>query len=355
MYLEIREKNSTYYGVIRSSYREGGRGHHLNHGTLWDMPLQTLKMIQLALADKAIPKDKKSKTLSSKEYGASHAFLTLIHQTGLDKMIYSRPNEQWVKDIQAMIIGRLVYAGSKLHLSNTYKDSALWELCGVEGKADVEAHCYLPMDRLLERQKAIQKQLVKKHLSKGTLIMYDITSSYMEGDYAHSEIVMNGYNRDLKKWHEQICIGLLCNEDGCPVVVEVFPGNTQDADTVMQKLHELRQVYGVEDILFVGDRGMITPINYKKISGKKSAYVVTALTHRQIKELLNRRVIQLGLFDENNIVEIVDPQSPEKRYCLCRNEGVSLKERKTRRGILTKIEKNLNKISAVKKDANRKK
>jgi len=160
---------------------------------------------------------------------------------------------------------------------------------------------------------------------------------------------MNGYNRDLKKWHEQICIGLLCNEDGCPVVVEVFPGNTQDADTVMQKLHELRQVYGVEDILFVGDRGMNTPINYKKISGKKLAYVVTALTHRQIKELLNRRVIQLGLFDENNIVEIVDPQSPEKRYCLCRNEGVSLKERKTRRGILTKIEKNLNKISAVKK------
>jgi hypothetical protein len=228
------------------------------------MPLQTLKMIQLALADKAIPKDKKSKTLSSKEYGASHAFLTLIHQTGLDKMIYSRPNEQWVKDIQAMIIGRLVYAGSKLHLSNTYKDSALWELCGVEGKADVEAHCYLPMDRLLERQKAIQKQLVKKHLSKGTLIMYDITSSYMEGDYAHSEIVMNGYNRDLKKGHEQICIGLLCNEDGCPVVVEVFPGNTQDADTVMQKLHELRQVYGVEDILFVGDRGMITPIQLQK-------------------------------------------------------------------------------------------
>jgi transposase len=205
------------------------------------------------------------------------------------------------------------------------------------------------MDRLLERQKTIQRQLVKKHLTKGTLIMYDITSSYMEGEYAHSNIVDNGYNRDQKRGHEQIVIGLLCNEDGCPVAVEVFPGNTRDASTVMGKLSELRNEYGVEDILFVGDRGMVTPMNYEKISSEKSAYVVTALTHRQITDLLNRGVIQLGLFDKQNIVEIADPQSPQKRYCLCHNGSVAEKERKTRRGILKVIETKLNKIAQAKR------
>ena len=306
-------------------------------------------MIKLALANKAVPKDEKSKTILSKEYGASYALLRLIHDIGLDKMIYSRTSEQWVKDVQAMIIGRIVYAGSKLKLSNLHKSTALWELCGVLGKVDVDEHCYQPMDRLLERQKAIQKQLVKKHLVNGTLIMYDITSSYMEGEYVNSEIVADGYNRDLKKGHEQICIGLICNEEGCPVIVEVFPGNTQDAQTVIGKINELKKEYSINDILFVGDRGMVTPLNYEEISSKKSALVLTALTHRQIKELLARKVIQLGLFDENNIVEVIDPEAKEKRYCLCRNPNIAIKERKTRREILSKIGKKLDKISAVKK------
>ncbi len=350
MFLEIRKSKSTYYGVIRSSYRKDGKVHHRNHGTLWDMPLQTLKMLQMSLAGEAVPKGGNSTTVSSKEYGGSYAFLSIIRQTGLDKMIYSRVGEQWVKDVLAMIIGRLVYAGSKLYLSNTNNDSALWELCGIRGEVDVEKHCYLPMDRLLERQKAIQKQLVRHHLtSKGTLIMYDITSSYMEGEYAHSDIVEYGYNRDQKKGHEQICIGLLCNAEGCPLSVEVFSGNTRDASTVIEKLHEIKQEYGVEEILFVGDRGMITPINYNTISGEKSAYVVTALTHRQIKDLLNRHVIQLGLFDKQDIVEIIDPLSPNKRYCLCCNENVAIKERKTRRGILSVIEIKLNKIASAKR------
>jgi transposase len=349
MFLEIRKSKSVYYGVLRSSYRKDGKVYHRNHGTLWDMPLETLQMLKLTLAGDAIPKNKESNTVSSKEYGASYTFLSIARQTGLDKMIYSRTTEQWVHDVLAMVTGRLVYAGSKLYLSNTYKDSALWELCGIKTEVDVEKHCYLPMDRLLERQKSIQRQLVSKHLTKGILIMYDITSSYMEGEYAHSNIVYRGYNRDQKKGHEQIVIGLLCNEEGCPVAIEVFPGNTTDASTVMEKLNEIKQEYGVEDILFVGDRGMITPMNYEKISTQKSAYVVTALTHRQMTDLLNRKVIQLGLFDNKDVVEIIDPESPQKRYCLCRNESVGEKETKIRREILKVIETKLNKICAIKK------
>ncbi len=126
------------------------------------------------------------------------------------------------------------------------------------------------MDKLLDRQKAIQKHLVKKHLQEGTLIMYDITSSYLEGEYENSKLVSFGYNRDNKKGHEQICIGLICNEEGWPVAVEVFPGITTDYKTVINKIKELKETYGIEDILFVGDRGMITPTNYENISKKIS-------------------------------------------------------------------------------------
>jgi transposase len=157
-----------------------------------------------------------------------------------------------------MIVGRIVHQGSKLALSQTTTHSALWSLCGSVGPIDVNEHCYAPMDRLLERQNAIQKHLAAKHLTNGTLVLYDITSSYFEGRYANSDLVEFGYNRDHKHGHEQVVIGLITTPDGCPVCVEVFPGNTQDAGTVIEKITELRLRYGIKDIVFVGDRGMVT-------------------------------------------------------------------------------------------------
>ena len=125
--------------------------------------------------------------LTSKEYGASYALLELAKELGLDRALYSR-KEAWVKDCLAMIVGRIIYAGSKLALSNQWKNTALWELSGVEGKVDVDQHCYLPMDRLLERQSAIQRTLAARHLQDGHLVLYDITSSYFEGAYTQSAV-----------------------------------------------------------------------------------------------------------------------------------------------------------------------
>src|SRR6202040_3221221 len=146
--------------------------------------------------------------LASKEYGASYALLELAKELGLDRALYSR-KEAWVQDCLAMIVGRIVYAGSKLALSNQWKNTALWELSGVEGKVDVDLHCYLPMDRLLERKSAIQRTLAARHLQDGHLVLYDITSSYFEGAYTQSDIVTFGYNRDGKRGHEQMVIALL--------------------------------------------------------------------------------------------------------------------------------------------------
>jgi transposase len=282
--------------------------------------------------------------IGSKEYGASYALLELAKQLELDRALYSR-KEAWVGDCLAMIVGRLVYAGSKLALSNQWKNTALWQLCGTEGKVDVEEHCYRPMDRLLERQSAIQRTLASRHLKEGHLVLYDITSSYFEGAYPQSDIVTFGYNRDSKRGHEQMVIALLCSSEGCPVGVEVFAGNTQDASTVPEKIAQLQQAYGLKEIIFVGDRGMITHAVAQKIKGAEGLYTISALTHRQIVELLERKVVSPELFDERQIVEVLDPQDPKRRYCLCRNPQTAGQEAATRESLLKRAGAQLDKIT----------
>ncbi|MCF7734650.1 MAG: IS1634 family transposase [Akkermansiaceae bacterium] len=290
------------------------------------------------------------RTTDSLEYGASAALLRLAKDIGLDKALYSRPHEPWVRDCLAMIVGRLIYQGSKLALSQCTTYSALWSLCGSEGPIDVNEHCYAPMDRLLERQHAIEKHLTAKHLTNGTLILYDITSSYFEGEYAGSEIVEFGYNRDHKHGHEQIVIGLVTTAEGCPVCVEVFPGNTQDASTVIDKIRELRTRHGVDDFVFVGDRGMITASNEAKLGTLPEGdgiQIISALTHLEIVQMLQRTGHEPELFDQNQIVEITDPDAPARRYCLCRNPHTAGRETTTRRELLERTRLELTRIAAT--------
>jgi transposase len=351
LHLEIQRHGAHYYGLIRASFREQGKVKHTTHGRLTGMPLGQLKVVQAALRGEVVPRGacEAHQITASKEYGASRAVLHVAKELGLDKALYSRPAELWVQACLAMIVGRVVYAGSKLSLSNRWKDTSLWELCGVQGSVDVEEYCYKPMDRLLQRQAAIQRQLAKKHLQNGSLVLYDITSSYVEGTYQDSEIVTFGYNRDGKRGHEQMVIGLLCSPEGCPVGVEVFSGNTQDATTVIKKIEEVQNIYGIEELIFVGDRGMVTRANYEKVKTIQGLKTISALTHRQIVELLKRKVIQVSLFDEQDIVEVVDPDTPQRRYCLCRNPQTAHRETKTRRALLEATRQALDKIAQAKR------
>jgi transposase len=314
------------------------------------MDLSELKLIQAAFRGDVMPKESAEglRTSESKEYGASQAVLALARELGLDRAIYSR-REDWVADSLAMIVGRVVHAGSKLALSQQWKNSALWELCGTDGPVDVDIHCYAAMDRLLARQKAIERTLAQRHLKEGHLVLYDITSSYFEGAYADSELVLFGYNRDGKRRHEQMVIALVCNEEGCPVGVEVFPGNTQDAATVPAKIAQIREAYGVKKIVFVGDRGMITQANAEKVRGLDGLNTISALTHRQIVDLLVRKVITPELFDERRIVEVVDPDDPGRRYELCRNPLTAQRETTTRQSLLDVTHQALDKIANAKR------
>jgi transposase len=243
----------------------------------------------------------------------------------------------------------LVYAGSKLALCNHHPNTCLWELCGIDDAPNVEANCYEPMDRLLQRQKAIQKTLAGRHLRNGQVILYAITSVYFEGDYKDSELVAFGYNRDGKKSREQIVVGLICNDQGCPVGVDVYAGNTKDETTVVDKVQEIKQDYGIEKLIFVGDRGMVTRSNIDALKDEKDLQTIGALTHGEMMTLLKNKVITLDLFDERAIHEVSDPDDPTRRYCLCRNPQTAVRESQTRQRLLDLTTKSLAEIAAYKR------
>jgi transposase len=188
----------------------------------------------------------------------------------------------------------------------------------------------------------IQKKLARKHLADGTLVLYDITSSYMEGKYSDSDIVAFGYNRDQKRGHEQIVISLLCAKDGCPVAVEVLKGNTKDETTVLDRINRIKEHYGIEKGIFVGDRGMVTQAKYEQLD-HELVKVITALSHHSIRKLCEKEIVQLSMFDESSIVEVIDGKV---RYCLCKNPNTAAKEAATRQALLERTRSELDKIVA---------
>ena len=340
-HLEIQKHRKNPYGLLRNSYRVNGKTRHDTICRFTGLSLEQLYAMQAAIQGKTVAKED-FKITASREYGASFACVELIKALGLHKAIFSRPAEEWVRACIAMIVGRLVYAGSKLFLSNCVSYSALWEICGIDGNVDVNTHCYAAMDKLFERQDTIQKNLAKKHLQNGTIVLYDITSCYVEDEYEDSNLVDFGYNRDRKRGHEQIVISLLCAKDGCPVAVDVLRGNTKDETTVLDKIEELKKSYGLEKIIFVGDRGMVKQVNYEQMN-HEAVKVISALSHATIKSLCEKEIIQLGLFDEKNTIEVIDGNM---RYCLCKNPDMAKKEAATRQALLKKTTDELDKIVA---------
>lgn len=352
MFLEIhtdrRRKKAYAYGLFRETFRQNGRVRHRTRGRVTGLSPQQLVSLR-DFVRHGCPRSGEvaCEVLASKEWGASHAVLATAQALGLPKLIYSR-SEAWVKYGLAMIVGRVVYQGSKLSLTNLWKDTALWSLCGLgKDRPDVN-ECYEAMDRLLERQPAIQKALAKRHLKNGCLVLYDVTSSYFEGEYRGSELVDFGYNRDGKKKHRQIVMGLMTDGRGCPVGVSVYRGNTADQTTLADRVKELKETYGLGEVILAGDRGMLTTARLSDLTeaGMRS---VTALTHPQILKLVQRNVIDASLFDEQNIAEIIEPDDPSVRYLLCRNPLTAEKERRTRQVLIAKSREGLEKLSRSRK------
>jgi len=352
LYLEIQTSRKSPVGLLRTTFwdKKNKKACHTQHGRITGCTLEQLQMLQHSFRGGVVPSDDPQafKVAASREFGASHMVLSLARELGLHRMLYSR-SAPWTDCIMAMITGRVVYQGSKLGLCNQWQNTCLWDLGGIKGKPDVDKHCYAPLDRLLERQQAIQKKLAKKHLKDGVMVLYDITSTYFEGEYEDSELVAYGYNRDRKKGFEQVVVGLITNEEGCPVGCEVFKGNTNDSSTVMDKMDEIRKLFGLERFIFVGDRGMVTQGRFEDIRKLGNINTISALTHGQLRELLKRKVFVPDLFDEKNIVEIIDPDDNELRYCLCKNPVTQQNETATRMRLLELTKSALKNIASYKK------
>ena len=344
MYIESIKKqqgSKIYHSVLlRESYRdENGKVKHRTIANLSKIPAEHILQLKMSIKGRkgCIELDDLQNG-STREYGASYVLKELAGQIGLDKMI-SSTKSQWSEDVMAMIIGRILYQGSKLSLVNQYMDTALWELAGHESgiRPDVEKHCYKAMDELSGRKNRIERKLANKHLQDGCVVLYDITNTWFEGEYENSQKIVYGKGKGGKVGYKQIALGLLTDKHGCPVGVEIFKGNAADQATVLEQVKKLSTKYGLKQVIFTGDRGMLTAKRVDEIN-ETDFKVITALTHCEMKTLLEKEGLQKDLFDEKNITEVIDADG-KTRYALCKNESEAEKERNTRNSMIERVKK----------------
>jgi transposase len=336
--------------LIRESYRVDGKVKNKTVANISHLPSPLIENIRqflsgatgdFSVADLSIGR--------TYEYGASFSLKSLATQIGLDKAIFSTKT-QWREDVMAMICGRIMYQGSKLSLINTFNDSALWELAGHSfgERPDVKKHCYEPMDELLKRKKRIERKFAKDKLTSGCIVLYDMTNTWLEGEFSNSNLVSYGKPKGGKKGYKQIALGLLTNDEGCPVSVEIFKGSTSDQTTVLDQVKKISDEYGITNAVFVGDRGMVTQKRIDELR-ETDFKIITALTHGELIRLIENEKLQMELFDQTHITEIIDSSDNETRYMLCKNDHEMKKERVTRQKMIEKVTDLLTAKAAVKR------
>ncbi len=350
MYIErVPNRNSPPAVLLRESYREGSKVRKRTLANLSKLPDTAVDGLQVLLkggaAIESLPEA--FKIIRSRPHGHVAAVLGSLKNLGLHQLI-NEENTRERRLVLAMIVARIIDPRSKLATARGLSDetcfSSLGEMLGLVG-AD-EDELYEAMDWLLKRQETIEKSLAAKHLESGTLVLYDVSSSYFEGKTC--PLAQYGYNRDGKKGKLQIVFGLLCNSIGCPIAVEVFKGNTSDTTTLTNQIEKVRTRFGIQQVVWVGDRGMITSTRIQQdLKKQQNIDWISALRSTQIRSLVETESIQLSLFDEQNIAEISSPDYPQERLIACRNPILAADRASTREELLKATEKELDKIVAA--------
>ena len=330
--------------LIRETFRVVKTVHHRTLANISKLPEKQINQIKFFFGKNHSKTEIDTFNFSqfqisaSKEFGASYVVLKVLKGLGLNSMIFSRGTE-WRENVLAMICGQIVFQGSKLSLVNRYRDTKLWELCGhpPEQRPDVDRHCYAALDELLKRQGRIQNKLAKKHLVEGCLVLYDLSSSYLVGEYEDSDLAEFGYSRDKKRGYQQVNFGLLTTSEGCPVAIETFPGNTCDQATVSAQTHRISEEFGIKTVVFVGDRGMLTPKRIAEVS-EHGFRTITALTHAQMRNLFENEIACRSQFIPSGCTTVEDPKALGVRYVLCLNPCRQLRDRKTRQSMIERTE-----------------
>jgi len=349
MYIEkVPNRNSPPAVLLRESYREGDQVKKRTLANLSKLPDDIIDNLKLALKgatlsmNEGIPNH--FEVIRSLPHGHVMAILETIKKLGLDKII-SEKSSRIRNLVVAMIVARIINPKSKLATARGFNSEtgsqSLGQLLDLE-KAD-EDELYNALDWLLEKQEKIEKHLALKHLESGTLVLYDVTSTYLEGNGC--ELGKYGYNRDKKKGKTQIVFGLLCSAKGCPIAVEVFAGNTSDGATLSGQIEKVRKGWGIENVVWVSDRGILTNSKIKElVKPIEGLDYITGLTKPQIRKLAEVEVIQLGLFDQVNLVEFESEDYPDERLIACRNPFIAQKNQLQREALLEAVEKELDLI-----------
>jgi len=311
-----KTKTKTYTSVVlMENYREGKKVKHRIISNLSKWPETLVSGLEKLLKGEKVTTVADLELSVGKSFGAILTVSKLAKRLGIKQAL---GNSRQADLALFQIAGRIISQGSRNYLANEWvKGQAVEKVFKLNNFT--EDSLYDNLDWLSENQQRIERKLYK-YRNNGApikeLFLYDVTSSYLEGD--KNELAAYGYNRDKKKGKKQIVIGLLTDSDGYPISVEVFDGNTTDTKTVSSQLSKLKDNFGVERVVFVGDKGMVKSSQIDEItSDEYKWHYLTTITKQQIKTLLAKNIIQLELFDKE-IVEVQEAED-DTRYILRRN------------------------------------
>jgi hypothetical protein len=346
MYIEaVPNRSSPPAILLRESFRENGRVRKRTLANLSDWPSTLVEGFRTLLKGGVAVAEEGIAIRRALPHGHAAAVLGTIRAIGLDRLLGKPTDKRLAPLTIALIASRLVSPASKLA---TARDLAADTACSSLGRllqlgAVDEVELYRALDWLGARQAAIEGALARRHLKDGALVLYDVSSSWLEGRCC--ELARFGYSRDSKKGKLQIVYGLLCAADGCPVAVEVFEGNTADPMTLSAQIDKLKERFGLSRVVLVGDRGMITSARIRDELRPAGLDWITALRAPQIRALVDAGAFQLSLFDERDLAEITAPDFPGERLVVCRNPLLAEERTRKREDLLHATEAALAKLA----------
>lgn len=326
--------------LLRESYREGARVRKRTLANLSGLSDQQIQSIRAVLRGEPVgPLANRFEVLSSRLEGPVQAVLVAMCQLNFAGLLAARPSRE--RDLVcAMVAARIIAPHTKLATTRWWHTTTLAEDFAVADAS--EDALYAAMDWLLARQGALQKRLAARHLSAGGLVLYDLSSSYFEGSTC--PLAKLGYSRDRKRGTLQVNYGLLTDARGCPVAIAVHEGNVADSQTVLAEVERLREDFSIEQLVLVGDRGMISSKAIAMMRATEGVGWITALKSASIRALVEQGQLQLGLFDERNLFELSSADYPGERLVACRNSELARLRAHKREALLAATEQSLAKI-----------
>ena len=343
---KVPNRNARPSFLLRETYREDGKVKNRTLANLSKLPPERIDTLRAALrGDPLVPLgDKGFEIRRSLPHGHVLAALTIARRIGLDDLLPRRAPQRRRDLALALIIARLLDPAAKLAtarmLDTATASHSLGEILGL-GRVTAR-EIYATLDWLGSEQAFIENSLARRHLKNGMLVLYDVTSTYLEGRCC--PLARHGYSRDSRGDRPQLVIGLLCAADGCPVAVEVFEGNTADPATVASQVAKLKQRFRLRHVVLVGDRGMLTAARIEQTLRPAGLDWITALRGPAIQQLAEAGALQFSLFDTRDMAEINSPDYPDERLVMCKNPLLAEERRRKRDELLTLTEADLLKI-----------